>query len=214
MSDIVKPYNDQGSKKAQVKEMFDNVAGRYDLLNRLLSMGVDTSWRKRLIREMKTFDPKHILDMATGTADLAVMMAQQLKTTQITGIDLSPNMVTLARQKVIQLGLDDRLEVQVGDSEDIGFEDNSFDAAMVSFGVRNFEDLPKGLAELHRVIKPGTPLMVLEFSKPTIFPIKQVFNLYFRFILPMVGRMLSKDPKAYTYLYESVQVFPDYDDFT
>lgn len=211
---VVKPYQESGSKKEQVRTMFDNVAGRYDFLNRLLSLGVDVSWRKRLIREMKVYAPDHILDMATGTGDLAVMAAKSLPAIRVTGIDLSPNMVSLANEKVQKSGLEDRVTIKVGDSEQIKGGDNRFDGAMVAFGVRNFEDLSKGLSELHRVIRPGQPLMILEFSKPTIFPVKQVFNLYFRFVLPLIGKLFSKDKKAYTYLYESVQAFPDYDRLT
>lgn len=209
----VKPYEDAAPKKEQIREMFDNVAGRYDFLNRLLSMGVDISWRRRLIKEMKAYKPSHILDMATGTADLAIMAAKALKDVTITGVDLSPNMVNHATDKVQKAQLSDRVKVVVGDSEKIRGERASYDAAMISFGVRNFENLKQGLSELHRVLKEGQPLMVLEFSKPTIFPVKQVFNLYFRMVLPTVGKLFSKDKKAYTYLYESVQAFPDYDDF-
>ncbi len=211
MEKVVKPYGSEGSKKEQVRTMFDNVAGRYDFLNRLLSMGVDISWRKRLIKEMKQYQPAHIMDMATGTADLAVMAAKSFPEARITGIDLSPNMVSLAKEKVDRAGLNDRVEIRVGDSEQIQSEADFFDGAMVAFGVRNFEDLEKGLQEMHRVLRPGQPLMILEFSKPTIFPVKQVFNLYFRLVLPIIGKLFSKDKKAYTYLYESVQAFPDYD---
>ncbi len=193
--------------------MFDNVAGRYDFLNRLLSLGVDITWRKRLIREMKAYQPNHILDMATGTADLAIMAARSLPQTRITGIDLSPNMIEYGLKKIENKDIKQRIELIVGDSEKMNIEDDHFDGAMVAFGVRNFENLTKGLMELHRVLKPGKPLMVLEFSKPTIFPVKQLFNVYFRYILPAIGKLFSKDPKAYTYLYESVQAFPEYDDF-
>ena len=209
----VTPYESQAGKKQQIEEMFDNVAGRYDLLNRLLSFGIDISWRKRLIKEMKKYSPKHILDMATGTADLAIMAAKKLPGTKITGIDLSSKMVAVGDKKVIKESLSDRVQLSVGDSEALDIQADTFDGAMVSFGVRNFEDLKKGLSELHRVLKPNQPLMVLEFSKPTIFPVKQVFNLYFKVVSPTMGKLLSKDPQAYTYLYESVQAFPDYDKF-
>jgi len=213
MSQEVKPYHTEASKKIEVRDMFDNVAGRYDFLNRLLSMGVDISWRKRLIKELKAYHPKQVLDMATGTADLAIMASKSLPDTQITGIDLSPNMVAKGNEKVARSGLDQRVKLKVGDSEKIRAERGSYDGAMVSFGVRNFENLKLGLSELHRVLQPGKPLMVLEFTKPTIFPVKQVFNLYFRLILPVIGKVFSKDKRAYTYLYESVQAFPGYDDF-
>ena len=211
---VVKPYHEEGSKKDQVRTMFDNVAGRYDFLNRLLSLGVDITWRKRLIKEMKNYSPDHIVDMATGTADLAVMAAKAIPDLKVTGIDLSPNMVALGNEKVSRTGLEQRVTIEVGDSEQISYANDHFDGAMVAFGVRNFEDLPKGLSELHRVLRPGQPLMILEFSKPTIFPVKQVFNLYFRLVLPTIGKLFSKDKKAYTYLYESVQAFPDYDRLT
>ncbi len=214
MNRVVKPYKSDQSKKVEIKEMFDKVAGRYDMLNRLLSLGIDRSWRKRLIQEMKVYSPTHIVDMATGTADLAVMAAKSLPDTKITGIDLSPNMVALGIEKVEKQGLHPRVSLRVGDSEQIQSEEATYDGAMISFGVRNFENLELGLRELHRVLVPGKPLMVLEFTKPTIFPIKQVFNLYFRLILPTIGKLFSKDKKAYTYLYDSVQAFPGYDDFT
>jgi len=213
MSQEVKPYRTDASKKVEVRDMFDNVAERYDFLNRLLSMGVDVAWRKRLIKELKTYHPKHILDMATGTADLAIMASKSLPNTQIIGIDLSPNMIAKGHKKVVQKGLDKQVQLKVGDSEKIRAERGTYDGAMVSFGVRNFENLKQGLSELHRVLQPGKPLLVLEFTKPTIFPIKQVFNLYFRLILPLIGKVFSKDKRAYTYLYESVQAFPGYDDF-
>jgi len=213
MTDIVKPYNTDASKKSEVRDMFDNVSGRYDLLNRLLSLGIDISWRKRLIKELKKYNPKLVLDMATGTADLAIMAGKALPDTKIIGIDLSPGMVARGVEKVEKYELQSQIEIKVGDSEKIRAERASFDGAMVSFGVRNFENLRLGLSELHRVLEPGKPLLVLEFTKPTIFPVKQVFNLYFRVILPLIGKLLSKDKRAYTYLYESVQAFPGYDDF-
>ena len=208
----VKPYNSNASKKEEVEAMFDNVAGRYDMLNRLLSFGVDISWRKRLIKELKKYEVSHILDMATGTADLAIMCAKSIPEVRITGIDLSSNMIAHGKEKTDKSNLNDRVELQVGDSENIQFPDDTFDGAMVAFGVRNFENLHKGLMEMNRVLKKGQPLLILEFSRPTIFPVKQVFNLYFRWVLPLIGKLFSKDPKAYSYLYESVQAFPQYDE--
>ena len=208
--EVVTPYQDQGSKKEQIGRMFDNVAWRYDGLNRALSMGIDIGWRRKLIKKMKAYNPKTILDMATGTADLAIMAAKRIPEAHVTGIDLSTNMVQLGNEKVDKKGLKDRVHLSVGDSEDIQHGENNFDAAMVSFGVRNFENLALGLGELHRVLKPGAPLMILEFSKPTIFPVKQVFNLYFNLVVPTIGKLFSKDQSAYRYLYESVQSFPDY----
>lgn len=211
MAEKVTPYQNGSTKKEQVKNMFDSIAWRYDALNRVLSLGVDIGWRKKLIRQMKTYHPKHILDMATGTADLAVMAAKSMPDTKVTGIDLSPNMVEYGNKKVAKKSLGDRVELFTGDSEDIQHAEGSFDAAMVAFGVRNFENLDKGLEEMYRVMSPGAPLFILEFSKPTIFPIKQVFNLYFSTFLPLIGKVFSKDQSAYKYLYESVQAFPDYD---
>ena len=211
MKEVVKPYAEDTSKKEQIEQMFDNVAGRYDFLNRLLSLGIDISWRKRLIKEMKGYHPYHILDMATGTADLAIMTAKALPNVHISGIDLSSNMVALGQDKVVKERLENRVKLKVGDSEALNLNANTFDGAMVSFGVRNFENLKLGLSEMKRTLKDGAPLMILEFSRPTIFPIKQVFNLYFRWLLPVIGRVFSKDPRAYTYLYESVQAFPEYD---
>ncbi|MCL4130683.1 UNVERIFIED_CONTAM: hypothetical protein GTU68_067021 [Idotea baltica] len=190
--------------------MFDNVAWRYDILNRALSMGVDIGWRKKLIRQLKSYNPKHVLDMATGTADLAVMAAKKIPDCRVTGIDLSTNMIKMGKKKVEKKKLGAQIELTTGDSENIHFDDDTFDSSMVAFGVRNFENLELGLQELYRVIKPGSPLFILEFSKPTIFPIKQLFNLYFNMILPVIGKLFSKDQSAYRYLYESVQAFPDY----
>lgn len=211
MTEKVTPYKDGDSKKEQVKKMFDSVAWRYDLLNRMLSLGIDIGWRRKLIKLMSSYKPKHILDMATGTADLAIMAAKKMPEAQVTGIDLSPNMIKYGEDKIKAKGLSDRVHLKTGDSEDIQDRDSTYDAAMVAFGVRNYDDLDKGLTEMHRVLKAGAPLFILEFSKPTIFPVKQVFNLYFSSIVPLIGKLFSKDPKAYRYLYDSVQAFPDFD---
>ncbi|MEL6389719.1 MAG: bifunctional demethylmenaquinone methyltransferase/2-methoxy-6-polyprenyl-1,4-benzoquinol methylase UbiE, partial [Bacteroidota bacterium] len=213
-SPIVKPYEAEGSKKKQVEQMFDNVAWRYDSLNRALSLGIDIGWRRRLIKTMKSYQPKHILDMATGTADLAIMAAKRMPEVKVTGIDLSANMITIGDQKIQNKDLQERVALHIGDSENIQHPEHTFDAAMVAFGVRNFEQLELGLSELLRVLRPGAPLFILEFSKPTIFPVKQVFNLYFKLIVPIIGRIFSKDQSAYTYLFESVQAFPDFDRMT
>ena len=162
---------------------------------------------------MQAYQPKVVLDMATGTADLAILAAKKIPSAKFVGIDLSNKMIQVGQQKIQAAELSDRIDLQIGDSENIQFPDHHFDSAMVAFGVRNYQDLDKGLSELHRVLKKGAPLYVLEFSKPTIFPVKQVFNLYFKWVLPLIGRLFSKDKRAYTYLYDSVQVFPAYDDF-
>lgn len=209
MDSQVKPYSEEGSKKSQVSAMFNRIAPYYDLLNRVLSLGIDRSWRKKAIALLKDGKPRHILDVATGTADVALMTAHRLSPEQIIGIDISTEMLDIGRQKITKQGLDAIIELQEGDSENLPFPDNTFDAVTVAFGVRNFEHLENGLAEMHRVLKPGGQVVILEFSQPTAFPFKQLFHFYFRNILPVVGRMTSKDPKAYRYLYESVQAFPD-----
>ena len=208
MKDTVKPYKDSSlSKKEQVAEMFDNIAGNYDFLNHFLSMGIDIYWRKRLVRYLTKQAPKYILDVATGTGDLAIAM---LKTNpdKIVGIDISNGMLEVGRQKIKEKGLENRISLQQGDSENLPFKDNSFDAVSVSFGARNFENLEKGLSEMCRVLCPGGKLYILEFSQPTVFPFKQLYLFYFKYILPLVGKIVSKDNAAYTYLPESVGAFP------
>ncbi|HKK78673.1 MAG TPA: bifunctional demethylmenaquinone methyltransferase/2-methoxy-6-polyprenyl-1,4-benzoquinol methylase UbiE [Phaeodactylibacter sp.] len=214
MAEEIKPYEQGGSKKEQVSRMFDGIAPYYDFLNRLLSLGIDTVWRKRAIDQLKGAAPKHILDVATGTADVALEMARRLQPERIIGLDIAPQMLDVGREKVRKKGLERIIELQVGDSENLPFANNTFDALTVAFGVRNFEHLEKGLQEMYRVLKPGGKLVVLEFSKPRIFPFKQLYDFYFRNILPAVGRFTSKDPRAYRYLYESVQAFPDREQFT
>ena len=214
MAKEIKPYEQGGSKKEQVSRMFDGIAPYYDFLNRLLSLGIDTVWRKRAIDQLKGTEPKLLLDVATGTADVALEMARRLQPERIIGLDIAPQMLDVGREKVRNKGLEHIIELQVGDSENLPFANNTFDALTVAFGVRNFEHLEKGLQEMYRVLKPGGKLVVLEFSKPRIFPFKQLYDFYFRNILPAVGRFTSKDPRAYRYLYESVQAFPDREQFT
>lgn len=209
----VKPnYESTSSKKEQVEEMFDNIAHRYDFLNHLLSLGIDKQWRKKAIRSIKAIQPQRILDIATGTGDLAFEARRQMPAVQIIGLDLSEGMLTKAREKAKERKLEN-MEFVKGDSENLHFEDTSFDAVSVAFGVRNFENLEAGLKEIYRVMKPGGRLAVLEFSKPRVFPVKQLFNFYFKNILPATGRMISKDARAYEYLPESVQAFPEGKDF-
>lgn len=209
MGTPVKPYpGAEGTKKQQVSQMFDNISPKYDLLNRLLSAGIDVSWRKKAIDQLVAMKPQKMLDVATGTGDLAIE-ASRLKPQEIIGIDISEGMLSFGKEKMKKLGLDHMIHLEVGDSERIQFDDNTFDAVTVSFGVRNFENLEKGLSEILRVLKPGGKLVVLEFSKPTTFPIKQLFGFYSRFILPTIGKMISKDQSAYTYLPESVEAFPE-----
>ena len=209
MEKTVKPYSEEGSKKSQVSNMFDKIAPYYDTLNRVLSLGIDTIWRKKAIDYLKEDNPQLILDVATGTADVAIEMSKRLNPTKIIGVDISKEMLEIGRKKIEKKKLHEIIELQEGDSENLPFEDNTFDAITVAFGVRNYENLEKGLAEMRRVLKKDGKLVVLEFSKPKLFPFKQLFHAYFKYILPLIGRFTSKDPRAYQYLYESVQIFPE-----
>lgn len=212
--DKVTPYGKEDiSKKGQVTQMFDGIAPYYDLLNRFLSLGIDIQWRKKAIKWLKKDNPHSILDIATGTADLAIEAAKTIQPERIVGLDIAQEMLNIGDKKIAAKGLDSIISLEKGDSENLRFDDGEFQAVMASFGVRNFENLEKGLSEMHRVLQKGGQCMILEFSKPTVFPLKQLFNIYFKNILPVIGRLKSKDPKAYTYLYESVQAFPDYDGF-
>ncbi len=209
----VVPYKDKKEgKKAQVANMFNNISKRYDLLNHLLSLGIDITWRKKAIRMLQKDQPKVILDIATGTGDFAIE-ALALKPTKVIGVDISEGMLAEGRKKLQKRKLDHLIELQLGDSEKLLFEENKFDAVIVSFGVRNFENLELGLADMFRVLKPGGKVVIVEFSKPKKFPMKQGYNFYFKYILPQIGKLVSKDQSAYTYLPESVQAFPDGQDF-
>ena len=179
MSQIVKPYQKEGSKKEQVGKMFDNIAPYYDFLNRLLTLRIDVLWRRKAIATIKNRKAKHILDVATGTADLTVEINKQLKPEQIIGMDLSKEMLEIGRKKIAKRGLNNLIRLDQGDSENLTYDDNSFDVATAAFGVRNFENLKAGLTEMHRVLKTNGQIVILEFSRPTIFPFKQLFNLYF-----------------------------------
>lgn len=210
----VVPYKDtEGSKKEQVARMFDNISPKYDLLNHVLSLGIDIAWRKKAIRLLKKDQPKLMLDIATGTGDFAIE-ALALNPDKIIGVDISEGMLEVGRQKMIKKGYADKIEMKSGDSENLPFEDNMFDAIIVAFGVRNFENLEKGLSDMYRVLKPGGKAVILEFSKPRMFPFKQIYQFYFKWVLPKIGRLISRDNAAYTYLPESVQAFPDGKDFT
>jgi demethylmenaquinone methyltransferase/2-methoxy-6-polyprenyl-1,4-benzoquinol methylase len=200
-------------KRAAVESMFDSIAWRYDFLNHFLSLGIDRMWRKRAIRIIsRSFHNPRILDVATGTGDLAIAAAK-LNPKKITGIDISQKMLEIGKIKIENKGLSGIIDLIYGDSENIPFSDNMFDVAMVAFGVRNFSDPIKGLTEMRRVILPGGIIIVLEFSKPTGFLFRSVYNFYFRNILPVFGKLVSKDKAAYTYLPESVMRFPDNNDF-
>lgn len=211
---VVTPYGSEAGKKAEVEQMFDRIAPRYDLLNRVLSLGIDVWWRKRAIGYLKPAQPAVILDVATGTADVAILLAKILKPRQVIGIDIANQMLELGRGKIAAQGLSEVISLETGDSERLRFSDASFDAVTVAFGVRNFENLEKGLSEMCRVLRPGGRVVILEFSKPHIFPIKQCYNAYFKYVLPLIGRLTSRDMRAYTYLFESVQVFPEGSQFT
>lgn len=209
----VVPYKEDASgKKEQVARMFDSISGNYDFLNHFLSLGIDIRWRKKAIKLLAPGKPKLILDVATGTGDFAVE-ALKLSPDKIIGVDISEGMLEVGRKKMKANGYDSRIELLSGDSEKLPFEENKFDAVIVAFGVRNFENLERGLTEMYRVLKPGGRMVVLEFSKPRMFPFKQLYHFYFTFVLPKIGKVISKDPAAYTYLPESVQAFPDGENF-
>jgi len=210
----VTPYRStEESKKEQVERMFDKIAPRYDLLNRVLSLGIDVWWRRRALGYLRPAAPKEILDVATGTADVAIMAAKILKPERVVGVDIANQMLDFGRIKIKREALDSTITLETGDSEDLHFPDASFDAVTVAFGVRNFENLGKGLSEMLRVLRPGGRIVILEFSRPRLFPFKQLYNAYFKYVLPLIGRLTSRDMRAYTYLFESVQAFPEGDNF-
>lgn len=214
MNPEITPYANSETKKEQVATMFNNISGTYDFLNHFLSLGIDIIWRKKAIKELKALQPQKILDVATGTGDFAFEAIKILNPKEIIGVDISEGMLGVARKKIAERNLGKVFSVQQGDSEGLLFEDHTFDAIIVAFGVRNYEHLEKGLADMYRVLKPGGKIVILEFSKPRAFPIKQVYHFYFKRITPFFGGLFSKDKKAYAYLEESVQAFPDGKDFT
>ncbi len=208
MSKNIKPYKDsKAGKKEQVAEMFDNISKNYDGLNRVISLGIDVSWRKKVVKIVSKNQPKQILDIATGTGDLAIMMSQ-LNPDRVVGLDISEGMLEVGKQKVSRANLSDTIDMVVGDSENMPFNDNTFDAITVSFGVRNFANLDKGLKEILRVLKPGGTFVILETSNPTKFPFKQGYKFYTSYVLPAIGKLFSKDKVAYSYLCESANSFP------
>ena len=215
MNEKITPYNSETvTKKEQVATMFNNISGTYDFLNHFMSLGIDILWRKKAIRQLKAQQPKSILDVATGTGDFAFEAIKILKPTQITGVDISAGMLEVAKRKIRERKLDHVFSVRLGDSEMLPFEADQFDAITVAYGVRNYENLEKGLADMKRVLKPGGKIVILEFSKPQGFPVKQLYNFYFKHITPFLGKLFSKDARAYQYLPESVAAFPDGAAFT
>ena len=207
----VKPYNNLETKKKQVTKMFDNIAGSYDFLNHTLSLGMDNIWRKIAIKKLSN-NPATILDIATGTGDFAISASKYTNAT-ITGIDISQGMLDVGVDKIAKKGLTNRIQLQLADSENLPFQDNSYDAITAGFGVRNFENLSKGLLEMYRTLKPGGIVAILEPSEPTHFPLKQFYKLYFHHILPFIGGLISKDKNAYNYLPDSVSAFPSGNNF-
>jgi demethylmenaquinone methyltransferase / 2-methoxy-6-polyprenyl-1,4-benzoquinol methylase len=209
MSKNVTPYKDSNlGKKEQVTQMFDTISGEYDGLNRVISFGIDQKWRENVVQIVDSVSPKNILDIATGTGDLAIMFAEKTKAEKIVGLDISEGMLNVGRSKITKKNLDNRIEMVVGDSEKLPFNDNYFDAITVSFGVRNFETLETGLAEILRVLKPKGKFVILETSVPTKFPFKQGYLFHSNILLPLIGKLFSKDKKAYGYLSESAANFP------
>ena len=212
--DKVVPYKDsEQTKKKQVAGMFDQIAFRYDFLNRFLSGGIDIYWRKRAIRELLPLKPEIVLDVATGTGDMALMIHRYIKPQKIIGIDISEGMLSIGKEKVQKQMLNEVIELQTGDSEAINFPEGSFDAVTVAFGVRNFEDLEKGLSEMQRVLKQGGKLVILEFSQPKQIIFKGLYNLYMRVVTPGLGKWISKNREAYQYLHSSVKAFPEGETF-
>ena len=209
---IVKPYNSEKSKKEEVAEMFNNISANYDFLNHFLSLGIDRIWRKKAIKQLKNLQVKKVIDIATGTGDFA-LASLKLKPDEVIGVDISSGMLAMGSKKMKKKGVDNTIKLILGDSENLPFEDEYFDALTVGFGVRNFENLEKGLSEMLRVIRPGGKAVILEFSKPKKFPVKQVFSLYSKYFIPFFGKRISKDTKAYTYLPESVAAFPEGKEF-
>ncbi len=204
----IKPYSGEGSKKDQVEQMFDNIAPAYDPLNHILSLGIDRQWRRTAINWLKPFRPQRILDIATGTGDFAILAGRRLAPAQLIGVDISEGMMQVARQKVARNGMEAMIHFQKEDCLRMSFADDSFDAVTIAFGVRNFENLDACLREIHRVLRADGHLAILELSTPVRSPFKQLFAFYSKAILPLIGRLISKDNSAYTYLPETIKAFP------
>ena len=209
---LVKPYNSEKSKKEEVAEMFNNISANYDFLNHSLSLGIDHLWRKKAIKQLKNLEVKKVIDIATGTGDFAIA-SLKLNPDEVIGVDISSGMLEVGSKKMKNKGHDKTIKMILGDSENLAFEDNYFDALTVGFGVRNFENLEKGLSEMLRIVRPGGKIVILEFSKPKKFPVKQVFSFYSKYFIPFFGKRISKDQQAYAYLPESVAAFPEGKEF-
>lgn len=207
-SEKILPYNKEENKGKQVERMFDSIAGKYDQLNHTLSLGFDRGWRKKAIRTLKPFAPKKILDIATGTGDLAIELYKALKPDQIIGADISEGMMEVGRKKVTQIGYSGQIAFEWQDSLNLTYEPDTFDAVTAAFGVRNFQDIEKGISEMYRVLKPGGHLMILELTTPEHFPMKQLFAIYSQTVIPLIGRLVSKEKNAYNYLPASIRVVP------
>lgn len=206
--DDITPYGNEGKKAEQVERMFDNIAGAYDRLNHILSLGIDKSWRRKAIAWLKPFHPREILDVATGTGDFAILACRKLQPEQITATDISEGMMNVGREKVEKAALSDKITFVRQDSAAFSFGDNTFDAITVAFGIRNFEHLDKSLTEMCRVLKPGGQLVILELTTPESFPMKQLFAIYSKIVIPSLGRLFSRDNKAYKYLPQTIKAFP------
>ena len=210
---VVKPYGSDKSKKEEVAQMFNNISKKYDFLNHFLSLGIDKIWRRKAVNLLNEVKPKKVLDIATGTGDFAIATLK-IHPTEVIGIDISQGMIDVGIEKIKKMKQDDIITLQLGDSENLPFEDNYFDGLTVAFGVRNFENLEKGLAEMLRVIRSGGKVVILEFSKPKKFPVKQGYAVISKYIIPFFGKLISKDDKAYAYLPESIAAFPEGESFT
>lgn len=200
----VKPYDNDAAKTGQVREMFNSIAPAYDVMNRMMTLGIDTIWRRKAVDMVGKYNPRRVLDVATGTGDLAFLIDKRLRPEQLLGIDLSEGMLAIAREKALQKGVADRLSFAVEDCLSLSLPDNSYDAITVAYGVRNFENLKQGFAEMYRVLAPGGVLCVIELSTPEHFPMRQLYKFYTYTIIPLVGRIVSRDKQAYSYLPRSV----------
>lgn len=208
----INPYDDNRSKSEQVREMFDSIAPAYDFMNRAMTFGIDKLWRAKAVKMIRNHSPRQILDIATGTGDLAIKLARELPEVKITGVDLSEGMIEIGRKKVAEAGLDERVEMMTGDCLSLPMVDDNYDCVTVAYGVRNFERLLQGYREMLRVLRPGGMLCVIELSTPTSAIVKPLYKIYTRYIIPAVGRMVSKDVRAYSYLPESIAAVPQGDD--